>query len=477
MEKRELELQAKLIKYENKYQFLNYAPIGKLEEFLDQMGSGKYFIGLVSAANGIGKTTLLVNFLANLFWGKGRNVYFRQPLFLNFPYLKRVRIISDPETLKGTIVPAIEAVFPRDKYTAKKQGDEYLSYFSTDTGWILDVMSYEQSVKRFESANLGLAIFDEPPPEPIFKATVARMREGGLIFILATPLIGSAWLFDNIIDNPNNESKYQYWLTAEVEDACEEHGVRGFLKHDNILKMIAQYNKEDLQARVFGKPQHLTGLVFKEFDDKIHVIDPFDVQPELYTTFMAYDYHTRTNDAVLYVAVDRQGRKYVVDEIWAPTNTKQLVYMMKQKESMYNVQKRLMDPSGFVVDKHTGRSFNDILSNKGLVFYPGSKRRSEATKRIQDALHFQKNGGLVVTPPELFIFRNCTQLIYELKHWQWNEYTGVTAEKRDKSEKPQDKNDHLIENLGRILLEEPRYSPLHGADMRAYRAPAVSDSY
>ena len=64
---------------------------------------------------------------------------------------------------------------------------------------LIDLMSYEQDTKEFEAVDLGFAWFDEPPPESIYKATVARMRRGGIIFITATPLTGSAWLYDHIV--------------------------------------------------------------------------------------------------------------------------------------------------------------------------------------------------------------------------------------------------------------------------------------
>jgi len=68
-------------------------------------------------------------------------------------------------------------------------------------------MTYDQSLTEFESATLGWCYFDEPPPLAIFKATVARMRRGGIIFIGATPLTGSAWMYDNLVIASNRINK------------------------------------------------------------------------------------------------------------------------------------------------------------------------------------------------------------------------------------------------------------------------------
>ena len=54
----------------------------------------------------------------------------------------------------------------------------------------------------------------------------------------------------------------------------------------------------------------------------------------------------------------------------------------------------------------------------------------------------------------LYIFETCERTIWEFEHWQYNEYSGKAADRKDQSEKPQDKDDHMIENLGRALIHE-----------------------
>ncbi len=246
-----------------------YVPIGKGEEFINTIGTGKYITTLLSAANGVGKTYLSANLLANLFW-QVDNPYFSADFFKNFPYPKRGRIASDATTITDTIIPILRDVFPKgrynvEKFNTSKDGKRYDYHWTTDTGWEFNIMTYEQDVRQFESSTLGFAWFDEPPPEDVYKATIARFRMGGFCFITATPLTGSAWMYDEIVANENNDKKFRAWIGAEVEDACIEHGVRGFLEHDMILRQIAQYSEEDMQARVFGRFQHLMGLVFKKW--------------------------------------------------------------------------------------------------------------------------------------------------------------------------------------------------------------------
>jgi len=440
------------MKYE-KYRY--YVPIGKVEEFLDKFLSGDYLVGALLAANGIGKSTAMVNTMAHLCFPCG-NKYFQQSLMKEWNFPKRGRIISDATTIKETIVPALEEWFPKDKYTTLNKGKNYPAVWTTKTGWEFDLMTYDQDPKEFESSTLGIVLFDEPPPEPIFKASIARLRKGGICGIFATPLMGSAWLYDELVANPKLESQYRFFIEADVESACRIHGVRGFLEHEQIEKMVAQYKEEDMVSRVFGKFQHLVGLIFKEFNKEVHVFKPFELNRDDYCVYMSWDTHPREPEAIVWVAVDRKGRKYVVDHLWSDAPTAELVARVKDIDSKYRVVRRFLDPAGFIEDKRTGDSFAARLSREfGLNFEPGSKRRSDALRAMQDAFHYEIVGGEMVVKPELVVSESCERVIWEIMHWQWQEYSGKTAEKHDKNPRPEDKNDHFIEAIGRILLADP----------------------
>lgn len=449
---------------EEKYRY--YEPIGKVEEFLNNFGSCDFFVSVLSAANGVGKTTLIGNILANLFY-PAKNPYFHQKLFQDYPYsLKRGRIVSEPTTIKETIIPMLEEWLVPGTYKREKMGKNYYYHWEVEGGWAFDIMSYDQAVKEFESITLGWCLFDEPPPEPIYKATVSRMRRGGIIGIFMTPLAGSAWIYDDIIANQNNDEGERYWSTAEMEDACIEHGVRGFLKHKDIERIVNQFSEEDKQARVKGQFQHLTGLVFKQFQPQIHVIEPFDIDIYNYVVVEALDTHPRVPDALLYVAINEQGQHFVIDESFENNTTSQLAFKIKQKRSNYRVVKKLIEPAAFNQDQHRdlrqgqyASLADELYYEHGLDFEAGSKRRLDAIKRIGDYLAYQKVGDQFITSPNLYIFSSCTRLKYEIMHYLWDEWRGKSAEYRSKKETPMDKDDHLIEDLGRILLENVQFTP------------------
>lgn len=472
------ELQLEMLRRLEKEKYRYYEPTGVGEEFIDAVACGENFIILYSAANGVGKTATGSNILAHLFWNTGENEYFNDGIFKEFPFKKKGRIISDPTNLTKNIIPELKFWFPEGRYTTSKGNKTFESYWETDTGWEFDMMTYEQDPREFEGVTLGWAWFDEPPPEAIFKATVSRMRKGGIIIITATPLAGSAYLYDAFakgnykveVTAEEGGVAIQYerkvaYIEAGIESACKTHGVRGHLEHEHIMNIISEYSEEEKQARIYGKFQHLVGLVFKRWNRKIHVVKPFALNPADYVVWHALDPHPRTKDAGLWVAIDRKGRKFVVDELWVkPENgTKELAYLLQNKHSQYRVVKQIIDPSASIVNQHDqdGKSLTDRLNDLGCAYEDATKERTLSNQRIMDAMTYQRlDDGEFIQAPELYVFENCQQLIWEIEHWRWQELKGRSAENRNAPNAPIDKDDHLIEDLGRILIQEPDWFPI-----------------
>ena len=461
-----------------KYRF--YEPSGVAEEFIKAFKSGDNFILFLSAANGVGKTALASNILAHLMYGGSDNSYFKGGLFDKWPYLKRGRIITDSSLVDKNVVNELKFWFPNDdqnpRYTTNKGGKHFESIWKTDTGWSFDLMTYQQDPSEFEGVTLGWVWFDEPPPDAILKATIARLRRGGVIIITATPISGSAHLYDLFASGkvettvqltedaePVKVERKVFHITADVESVCREHGIRGHLKHEDIVRMVAEYPEDERQARVYGKFQHLIGLVFKKFDRNIHVIKPFPIRPEDFCVYHMLDPHPRNNDAGLWLAVDRNGTKYVIDELWLkPDDVKELSQRIKNKNSQYRVISLIGDPSMFIVDQHSQRSLGLMLQEEGLTYLEASKQRAASDERIKVALNYQENNGYMVRAPELYFFDTCQRTIWEMEHYRWDDWSGKVADRRDRKEKPMDKDDHMIENLGRGLFQEPQFVPFQG---------------
>ncbi len=261
-------------------------------------------------------------------------------------------------------------------------------------------------------------------------------------------------------------------VEADIESNCIEHGVRGILEHKNIMAMISEYSEDDKQARVYGKFQHLTGLVFKTFSRKVHVKKPFIPNAQDYMVIELLDPHPRNPDAVMWVAIDSKGRKFIIDELFEKfSSVEEMAYKIKQKGSQYRIVQRRADPSAWT-PASSDRSDVTLASRLdllGLTYMQASKQRTMGIQLIQDALFYQANevsGSLeFIQEPMLYVFETCERTIYEFEHWQYSEYSGKGADKKDQSEKPMDKDDHMMENLGRVFLDEPSFRPYVASHM------------
>lgn len=449
---------------EEKYRY--YEPNGKIEEFINMVGDLDVFVAYCSAANGVGKTRAGVNIVAHTIWPVG-NKYFKSKMFTEpWPFPKNGLIVSNHATVENTVIREILDQFPKGKYRTDKLGKQYISKITTNNGWNIDIMTYDQSIDAFESSTRGFAWFDEPPPENIFKATVARMRKGGVIFITATPInMTAAWLVEKIIEKPMDEIKEHGktgFVEADVESACIEHGVRGHLKHEDILNMISQYDDEDIQARVFGKSRALIGRVIKYWNREVHFVEPFTINKRDFVVAEYVDTHPRTPDVVLYVAIDRFGRHFAVNELEVDGDDDMLAEEIKRVRQLYNYRiiSSKIEPAAFNVDKHTGYSLGVYLSTKhGLDFEPANKNREYNNRQLREGFRYQMTQGQMVMPPQWYVFNTLKRFPWEIEHWQWDDWRGKTSEYRGVKQKPMDKNDHFIECAARIAGDHITWTP------------------
>lgn len=440
-----------------------YVPNGKAEQFIKLVGSNKTFVSLFIAANGVGKSACGANIVTNICFGAQNDWFKHQELFEKFPYLKKGRIISDPTTIKEKIVPELKKWFPSNRYTehyyTKKENKPYEAKWTTDTGFEFDIMSNEQDTKEFESTDLGWVWFDEPMRKDIYSASVARTRNGGILFGTLTPLEYSAWIKDDLYDKA--DGKMVDYIEADMEDNCKEHGVRGILEHSNIERQISQWPEDEIEARAHGKFGHLLGKIIKSFNRKIHVIRPFEMKFEKYCVYMALDTHPQVDDHALWMAVNDQDQKFIIAEWVAKGTAAQAASEFRRIEANFRMEKpRLIDPSAFNEDERsTEPSFGERLKNEGYEFEPGSKDLSNGIRRMQDAFVYTMVGNEMVKQPEIYILDTCPIAIKQIESYVWVKNKGRSADSKQDRGIPVDKNDHHPENLRRLLFQELPFVP------------------
>lgn len=458
------------------------------------VGEGKTFISFFLGGNGTSKSATGVNIIANICfgtqlfykqtcpadeqfdpekhnwinkYGQAPESWFNYPIYKDFPFVKSIRIVSDTETIKSKTIPEIKKWFPKNEYKilpdaeyeTKKEGKPYESKITTKTGFEITLMTYEQSASQFESTEVGVVWFDEPMPRDIFMACVARTRRGGLIFGTLTPLSHSGWIKDEYIDKV--EPGFCDYVEADVMDNCiETKGARGILFKKDIDNMAKAYPEDEKEARLHGKFGHLLGLVFKRFNRKIHVIEPFAINFNDFIVTMALDTHPRVPDKATWIATDSRNRHFVIAELSFKGKTKHLADAIKAMESPNNhnnwrLYERLIEPAADIANQHEDdeRPLRDRLDeDHGLYFEMGSKKRELARRLITDAIEYTMEEDEMIEKPTLYVFNVCTEVIKEFENHVWDEFKGRIKDEKEPKGKVKDKDDHHIENIGRLLV-------------------------
>jgi phage terminase large subunit-like protein len=301
-----------------------FVPNGKIEEFIHSIGHDeKKWIYILPAANSLGKTAAAIAVLVNIIYGS-QNEWFTGPRFEKWEYPKKFWYISEQSTLKdlvcGTdlrVESEISKWFPKGRYDFVKAGYDYYSRLTTDTGWVGTFKTFDMDPSKFESDKIGVAIFDEPPPEPILNSVIARLTLGGIIIMPMTPLYSAGWVLDRLVDKAGPES-HIFVLYGDIEDNCKEHGVRGRLSHDQIQRIIAEYDPEEVEARAHGRFMHLIGLVYKGIHPSKHrhnfEPDYFTQKDEKFKIYCVMDPHDAKPPLIGWFAVDQYEHAFAVDE-------------------------------------------------------------------------------------------------------------------------------------------------------------------
>jgi hypothetical protein len=185
--------------------------------------------------------------------------------------------------------------------------------------------------------------------------------------------------------------------------------------------------------------------VFKEFDYNRHVLtsvphgwNAYNDPPKDYTIFYAIDPHPQTPHHVLFLAASPTGQLFLFDEIFLHCTIDELSSGINQRVAGRFVLRAICDPLGFITHPISNTSMVDAFGDNGIYLSKASKAREEATLRTQQLL--KRVDALYVSPL-------LEETLSEFATYCWD----------TKLNKPKDENDHAMENLGRLVLEDPRF--------------------
>lgn len=463
-------------------------------------------IFLMTSGNGVGKTTGVVQLINNVVYpnvniyrniedvqtGEKYSGFFDYPFFNNFPkdWPHEIWYVSNKDSL-ATIIKRFREGGPRESVDGtpiqieeNKDGKTWvakLRYPGTD--WVLYFKTVDQDPATFESAEVSIMVFDEPPPLNLYRASVSRLRAGGIILIPATPLFSAAWFVDEIIEKIDIDMDKWHqtvpvWTNC-IETAGEwdlgEFGIqkKGNLRQSNIEFTLRNYDPDEREAREHGTFKYLSGLVYRKSYDKDLHWRPVSTPPlpHAYMYRMIIDPHDRKPPAVMWLRFDRFGRRSIIRE-WpsmADPQYNNLPFHKIKDAGDFTIRdfcrfwieieeewkiphdriSRIIDPNyGNKINRRTGKKlYEEYMIESQLIFREMKLGKNRSFSFITDVVDDLAIGHKAVkqllkpTPDGDLMWEvdeSCFNVNYAMTHYSFDERTALQEEKHGMTEKVRD---------------------------------------
>jgi phage terminase large subunit-like protein len=301
----------------------------------------------------------------------------------------------------------------------------------------LSFKSCEQGREKFQGASLDFVWFDEEPPRDIYDE--CRMRvfdKAGDIFCTMTPLKGLTFIHDEIyLDKYNNDEVW--YIEMQWDD-------NPYLDPAEIKAMSESFSDDVLESRKYGKFAAASGLVYPEFDESVHVIEPFDI-PKEWQDNISIDPGLNNPLSCHFYAVDFDGNIYAAAEHYE--RGRDIDYHAKKifeiadglgwRRDAKGRLNALIDSAASQRTLAASKSVAELFFDRGiLVNMKVDKELFAGVARVKSLLKKR--------PPAIFIFKNCVNLIRELKSYRWGD-----------GDSPVKKDDHALDELRYYVMSRP----------------------
>lgn len=325
------------------------------------------------------------------------------------------------------------------------------------------IKAYKGNKMGQESSSWCWVHIDEPCPEQMWKA-IARglVDRHGSAWFTCTP-ITEPWIND--LFNPSGVFRDTRDEGHIHEVDFEGEPIKFWMitgsMHDNghnssaaKAAFIAELSEEERKTRIDGRPANLTGVVYPQFERDVHLyydtpkgwLD-FDLPPDNYTLRVAIDTHPSTPHAVLLAATAPTGHTFIFSEIFEKLYVPALCDRIWQRLGGRYPLRALLEQAAYNESPFEGSlTLADEFMNHPmpLPVEPAIKDPYYGIMKVQNLLSKRDKFG----KPLIYFSHACHETIREFGRYVWNP---------DKPGKVVDKDDHMMENLYRLVLTGLEY--------------------
>lgn len=299
--------------------------------------------------------------------------------------------------------------------------------------------SCDQGREKFQGTSLDFVWFDEEPPYDIYMECKMRVLDNcGDLFGTMTPLKGLSWVYSHIYLNEYSDDEVWH-LQMEWAD-------NPFLDSDEIKKYSQTLSEEELQSRKYGNFKESAGIVYSEFDPKIHVIDNFEIPTDWQDT-ISIDPGLHNPLSAHWYAVDYDGNVYVVAEHYESNKTveyhagrlKEISSSLNWRTNSNGMLEALIDSAASQRTLSSEKSVVELFYDYGVLV--NTRVNKDVYAGINRVKSYLKNSS---GEARLFIFKSCVNLIREFRGYFWGN-----------NDSPIKKDDHALDELRYYIMNRP----------------------
>lgn len=312
------------------------------------------------------------------------------------------------------------------------------------------VKSWLNNPGSIESSDWDFIHIDEPIPELMWKgAARGLMDRAGCAWFTLTSL-SEPWITDYFAGRGSEVADTdRFSIRASVYD-------NPHISREEIARFIEELNEDEVQCRIYGHDLERAGTIYKQFDPARHVLKAvplgwtdFATPPPEYTTFVYIDPHPRTPSAVMFAAVPPAGFPlFIYDEIFVHCLVEPMCELIKARIAGRNVGWMRIDPAAFIENPVTGSTMAEEFWRHGFPVERAVKDLEHGIMKVAGRLSEGKDNPAATS---IYFSPHLKETIWEFGHYVWATHRGRPTNK------PKDADDHMMENLYRLCLDEPIY--------------------
>lgn len=333
-----------------------------------------------------------------------------------------------PELEKSLIRVSLE-LFPKEvyRYNTGNHTGKFTNGSLIDFGYC----DSENHVIQYQSAEYDVIRFDELThfSKEMYEYLISRLRGANAypkqIKSSTNPGgVGHTWVKERFVNPapPNTLIETPTGSRIFIPSLVQDN--KFLMEADpDYIKRLENLSEKDKKALLYGDWDIFDGQYFTEFDRTVHVREPFPI-PDHWRWYFTMDYGFDMA-AFYWIAVDEQGRAYVVHEFCQGKDNGQEPLIIADAarvvlaRTTMPISAYLAPPDLWNSRQETGKSMADIFAEHGIYLTKTGNDRVNGWMAVKEWLKpFVDVDG--VTRARLCIFSNCTTLIKSLPALQYD---------------------------------------------------------